>query len=190
MTEDVFRAIRRTELANNLRDSFLATLDARVERYLQIGHHPIVSNTPFAAASSECIDLFRDGHYYGAISLSQAVGEAVVRHMCQCNGWRPSSDFERNVRQLLKRGFIEHELADLCATLWKQRHDFHHLNATVPTELSKLEAVAAEKVRTLAQIEGWTFHYAILEGKVKPTRPQYWRQSAGDTVMTFLRLGP
>jgi hypothetical protein len=33
----------------------------RIDRYLEARHHGIVGDTPFAPASAECIDLFRDG---------------------------------------------------------------------------------------------------------------------------------
>jgi hypothetical protein len=98
--------VRRAQLSDGLRQQFEITLPARVERHLQASHHPIVSDSTFAAASAECVDLFRDGHFYGCISLCQAVGEALVRHMCVCDFDRAAGAFEKNVRALRKRGRI------------------------------------------------------------------------------------
>jgi len=114
---------RREHLADTLRQEFDGTLNARIDRYLRAEHHPIVANTSFAAASSECVELFRDGHFYGAISLAQAVGEALVRHMCTSHSFRPAGDFEENVRLLRQRQFIDDSFLDLCHHLWQTRHD-------------------------------------------------------------------
>jgi hypothetical protein len=83
-----------------------ALASERVARYLRARHHGIIADTPFAPASAECLKLFRDGHFYGTISLSQAVGEALVRHMCHSNLWKPAENFQKNVRKLKHRNFI------------------------------------------------------------------------------------
>jgi hypothetical protein len=190
MTETPQDRARRAALADALRQEFDATLDVRVERFLRAEHHPIVSNTPFAVASSECVDLFRDGHFYGCISLCQAVGEALVRHMCDCNSCRPASEFEKNVTALRRRGFIDEEFEQLSDRLWQKRHDYHHLNPSVATDREELEELALAKIRTLAAIERWTFEYSIHEGKLHPKRPQYWRKLDGGKLEVFLRLSP
>jgi hypothetical protein len=169
-------SLQRAHLADALRQEFDGTLAARVERYLQASHHRIVPDTSFASASAECIKLFRDGHFYGCISLSQAVGEALIRHMCQSNSWRPANNFEENVRTLRQRAFIDDAFSDLCTRLWQQRRDYHHLNPTVATDLSELETTALEKISVLANLQAWTFEYTIHDGKLRPARPQYWRQ--------------
>ena len=39
---------------------------------------PIIPYTHFAKASSECWDMFDNAHYYGCISLTQAVAEGGI----------------------------------------------------------------------------------------------------------------
>ena len=134
--QTVFQERRR--LIAELLNSSQASADERIDRYLRAQHHGIVADTPFARASSECIELFRDGHFYGAISLCQAVGEALVRHMCQSNGCRASKSFEQNVA-MLQRRHINGDIALELGLLWKQRNDYHHLNPTVATDLATLE---------------------------------------------------
>jgi hypothetical protein len=58
MTEEskgqkAMRAVRRAQIKDDLRQMFEQTLDARVERYLEINHQGIIGNHYFAAASSE-----------------------------------------------------------------------------------------------------------------------------------------
>lgn len=182
--------VQRAHLADALRQEFEGTLAARIERYLQADHHPIVAGTSFAPASAECIELFRDGHFFGCISLCQAVGEALVRHMCQRNSCRAAGGFEENVRTLRKRRFIDDTFEDLCSRLWQQRHDYHHLNPRVATDLAELEVAALEKIRTLAGLEAWVFEYTIHDGKLRPARPQYWSQLNPGELEVFLRLSP
>ena len=129
----------------------------RVDRYLRAQHHGIIADTPFAVASAECINLFRDGHFYGAISLSQAVGEALVRHMCRANQWKPAENYEKNVVALKRRGFIDSAIESELVRLWEQRDDYHHLNNTIARDRATLEQLAFAKIRALAVVERHVF---------------------------------
>ena len=85
---------------DGIRQEFDQTLSARVERYLKVRPHGIIPLTEFAPVSAECALLFRDGHFYGSIALSQAVAEAIVKFLCQKNGWKPKKSFEKNIAKL------------------------------------------------------------------------------------------
>jgi hypothetical protein len=74
---------------DGIKQEFEQTLASRVERYLKVKPHGIIPLTEFAPVSAECALLFRDAHFYGAIALSQAVAEAIVKFLCQKNGWKP-----------------------------------------------------------------------------------------------------
>lgn len=150
-TKSAADAARRARLISELQAECSERAVERVERYLRVQHHGIVAATPFAAASAECIDLFRDGHYYGAISLSQAVGEALVRHMCLSNEFRPGKAFEQNVQKLKRRSFIDAATATRLLLLWENRNDYHHLNNGIVTDRASLERLAFTKVRALAE---------------------------------------
>ena len=71
------------QIEASLRDEVLRTLSDRAARFLQVRGMVLVPDAPFAAPSAECAAQFRDGHYFGCIALTQAVLEAVVRHMWQ-----------------------------------------------------------------------------------------------------------
>jgi len=178
----------RKRLIAELRQECEGAAAARVDRYLRAKHHGIVAGTLFAPASAECINLFRDGHFYGAISLSQAVGEAIVRHMCTSNRWKPSGNFERNVSKLKLRRFIDDDIQTRLLQLWERRNDYHHLNNDVETDRGKLEQIAFAKIRALATIEAWVFSYSLATGGALALRfPQYWPRTGADPVAVFLR---
>jgi len=177
----------RVRLIAELRQECEATATERVDRYLRASHHGIVANTPFAPASAECIDLFRDAHFYGSISLSQAVGEAIVRYMCRSNQWRPAENFEENVSTLRRRGFIDDDIQKQLLDLWEKRDDYHHLNGSVETDRATLEQLAFAKIRALATIEAWVFSYSFADSALVLRFPQYWPKTGQDRVAVFLR---
>jgi hypothetical protein len=180
----------RAAIYNALRQRDTAEIDVRVERYLRAEYHPIVANSWFAAASSECIGLFSDGYFYGCISQCQAVGEALIRFMCQCNKFHPKSDFEENVRLLKQRAFIDDEFENLCSCLWEYRHDYHHMNKGIETDRQRLEQIALTKIRTLAELEKWVFQYSDTHGGVTPKWPKYWQGPKDGKYQVYLRLSP
>lgn len=181
--------VRRAVIYNGLRQRDNAEIDIRVNRYLRAEHHPIVPNSWFAPASSECVDLFSYGYFYGCISQCQAVGEALIRFMCQCNKFRPESDFEKNVRLLKKRRFIDEKFESLCSCLWQDRHDYHHMNQGIETDRQHLEHMALTKIRTLAELEKWVFQYSDTHGHT-PKWPKYWPGPKDGKYEVYLRFSP
>lgn len=121
--------------------------------YLELKPHGIIPNSHFAAVSAECPLLYRDGHYYGTISLTQAVAEALVKFLCKANGWKPGKDFENNLEQLENRGKITGDLKTKFLEIWQRRNDYHHLNPQVEQDRQKLEQLANEKLSRLKQVE-------------------------------------
>ena len=159
-SESIQDQAERIRLVDQLLADCQSLVSERVERYLRVRHHGIVAVTPFAPASTECIELFRDGHYYGAISLSQAVGEALVRHMCRSNKWKPAENFENNVRKLRERGFVDSAVGGELLRLWEKRDDYHHLNPTVVRDRQALEDLALAKIRALSEVERFVFPWS------------------------------
>jgi hypothetical protein len=187
--ESVQKQVERDRLIKDLVAESEALAGERVDRYLRARHHGIVADTPFAPASAECIELFRDGHYYGAISLSQAVGEALVRDMCRSNKWKAAEKFEENVRKLKQRNFIDDPVEAELFRLWEKRDDYHHLNPTVARDRRELEELALTKIRALGEIERFVFAWSPSEtpGAIRLLRPQYWPDKTGGRVAVFLR---
>jgi len=187
--ESTTTEVERARLVSELAEECRAFAPERIGRYIRARHHGIVADTPFAPASAECIELFRDGHFYGAISLSQAVGEALVRHMCRSNQWRPAENFEENIRKLRERDFIDAAIESELLRLWEKRDDYHHLNPTVARDRATLEELALTKIRALGEVERFVFAWAPSEtpGAIRLLRPQYWPDKKDGRVGVFLR---
>jgi len=185
---DAQEIMQRAFTEDGIKQEFEQTLTARVERYLQVKPHGIVPFTEFAPVSAECALLFRDGHYYGSIALSQAVGEAIAKFLCQKNGWRPKKSFEENVTKLETRQFISISLKEKFLSLWEKRDDYHHLNPSIETDRQKLEVLAFQKVSLLKEIESEIFKFSIVEGRLVPENKKYWNLQPDGTAKVFLRL--
>ncbi len=185
---NIQETIQKAMTENGIKQEFEQTLSSRVERYLKVKPHGIIPFTEFAPVSAECTFLFRDGHFYGAIALSQAVAEAIAKFLCQKNGWKPKKSFEENVAKLETRQFISKNVKEKFLSLWEKRDDYHHLNPTIETDRQKLEALAYEKVAILKEIESEVFKFSIVDGKLVPENRKYWSVQPNGTVPVFLRL--
>lgn len=170
----------------SIRAEFEATYEHRVERYLEVKPHGIIPNTHFARASSECFRLYRDGHYYGCISLVQSVAEALTVFLAKKNGINSDHEYEKLIAILKSKQVITDEQATNFKIIWKKRNDYHHLNDDVSTELAELQSLAKEKIEKLKEIESEVFSFSIKQaGVITPDKPQYWRQTGSQV---FLRL--
>ena len=185
----VRRLIQQKQVEESIKQEFEGSLSARVARYLQVKPHPIISNMHFAAASAECALLFRDGHFYGCIALTQAVAEALVKFLCQRSSWKPTKKFETNIEKLSARSIISDELKESFLTIWKDRDDYHHLNPNVETDRRRLEELAMEKARLLVSVESEVFAFTIVDDKLVPKHTKYW-DITDDQASVFLRLEP
>ena len=179
--------VEKAQLKDTLQQEFDFSLEQRIERYLDLKPHGIIPNSHFAAVSAECHLLYRDGHYYGAVSLAQSVAEALVKFLCKVNGWKPNKDFEKNMQQLTTREKITNNLKTLFMNIWQQRDDYHHLNPQIEQDRRKLEALAKEKLSCLRRIEEELFAYSARDGKLIPKYPKYWDQK-DRKVPVYLRL--
>jgi hypothetical protein len=171
--------VQEVVIEQDLRQLFELKLPDRIKRHLEVKPHPIVANHHFSTASAECIELFRDGYFYGCIALTQAVAEALVKFLCKRNGWRPSKVFEKNVDTLRKRNFIADGVKKSLLQVWDRRDDYHHLNHTIETDRNKLETLAREKMRLLNDVEAEIFQFTFVDGKIAPTQPKYWDIDGG-----------
>ena len=190
MDEEAARKLfKRKVVEESIRQEFEGTLADLVDRYMQVKPHEIVPHTHFSTISAECSFLFRDGHYYGCIALTQAVAEALVRFLCGKNSFGPRKNFEKNVEKLSVRNFISDEVKDSLLTIWQERDDFHHLNPSIESDLQTLEGLAKEKTRLLVEVEKEVFRFTSVDGKINPENPKYWDIS-GNQAKMFLRLEP
>jgi hypothetical protein len=175
----------RTELLRRCEND----VDERVKRYGLVEPHGIIPNRHFASASSECSLLFRDGHYYGCVSLVQGVAEALVRFICEKRFGSAHSNFERNVRNLTKQAHISADDSVALMEIWEQRDTYHHINADIEIGRSELEELAMRKTRRLVEVEGSIFAHGFNEGRIVPSNPDLW-DIQDDRTDVFLRLDP
>ena len=145
--------IQQKLVKDSIKQEIEQTLSLRAQRYLKVKPHGIVPYTQFAPVSAECTLLFRDGYYYGCITLAQSLAEAIVRFLCQKNSWKPEKDFENNINKLLNRNFISEKLKNKFLEVWENRDDYHHLNPSIEVQRIKLEEISYEKVLLLKEIE-------------------------------------
>lgn len=187
--EEISKAIKRQQLAERLKQDFIGTLDERLSRYQKLDFIKVTPNAHFAPISAECIFLYRDGHFFACIALSQAVAEAIVRLMCERSkfGASISKDYERNVENLKKRK-IQPNCSELFMEIWKDRNNYHHLNPEITTERSKLQDIAKRKIITLHKIELKVFGFTwTKDGALSPRYPKYWDFKDG-LVDVYLRF--
>ena len=180
--------IQQKLMEESIKQEIEQTLSLRAQRYLKVKPHGIVPDTQFASVSAECNLLFRDGHYYGCITLTQSVVEAIVRFLCQKNSWKPEKDFENNINKLLSRNFISEKLKNKFLEIWKDRDDYHHLNQNIEVQRIKLEKISYKKVFLLKEIESEIFKFSIKNGKLIPENKKYWELHKNETIPVFLKL--
>jgi len=187
--EEVLKEIKRHQLEENLNGDFLATIDERISRYQELDFIKLTPNTHFAVVSVECINLYRDGYFLACIALCQAVAESIVRLMCERSKFSSvSNDYEKNVENIQKRK-IEPDCSELFEEIWSGRNDYHHLNPEVPTEETKLQNIAKEKIFALHKIESKVFDFAWTNGgAISPKFPKYWDFDGKGMLNVYLRF--
>ncbi len=183
----VQKLIQKKQTEDFLRQDFEQTLPDRVSRYLEVKPHEVIPLTPFACASSECSLLFRDGHFYGCIALTQAVAEAIVRLLCQKNNCSHTGKFEEKIERVHKKRFISDNVKKSLLKIWERRNDYHHLNPNVETSNQKLKELAKEKACLIVEIEREIFSYKLVDGVIIPDQPRYWENNSNQV---FLRITP
>ncbi len=165
-----------------------ARLTARADRAQRTRVHSVIPGEFFAAASSECRDVFIDGHFYACISLSQAVAEGLTRYMADVHKLGAQNDIHKRVERLLAKGAITRVTADAFRRIWgNDRNTFHHLNRDVPTDCGTLEQRAEECIGALYEAESDAFACDVINGKLAPKRPEYWRKTDAEHMAVFLR---
>ena len=177
-------------LKKSIKDEVLGNLDERARRLEQVGALRIVPDGVFAAPSTECGRLFRDGYYYGCISLIQAVIEAIVRRVWQvkfCKKKLKAGKFKSNLKSLRSKGFVSDDVKEKIERIWQDRDSFHHLDPHLEKDLRDLEQLAGEKLRLMSEVEQHFFAYDMDSGKIKPHHPEYWDLQPDGRVWVCLR---
>ena len=177
---------RSEELKKGMREALEQTIEIRVERYLEVAHQGIIPNHHFGAASSECIELYRDGYLLSAVMVSQSVAEGIWRLVLERNQIQPDVDRPAVAAALVERKIISTEGAAAFGRIWRSfRNDVHHMNASVGAV--PFRELARRNMVDLAAIESEIFAFTFSNGKLVPLQPRYWDLQADGTTSAFLR---
>ena len=172
-----------------LQESFNSTLSTRVDRYLKINVHDIIPYHFFSNASSECKQMYVDGHYYGCISLSQAVAEGLSKFIIEIKKIRASKDFKTRIDRLTKANMISNDSANaFIKIIGDDRNNYHHLNKEIKTDYTELQKRAEECLEGLYVIESEIFAYKMINGKLQPNNLIYWPNIDSGLADVFLRF--
>lgn len=179
----------RRRVEESIKSEVLRTLSERAERFLKVRGTLLVPDGPFAAPSVECAEQFRDGHFFGCIALTQAVLEAVIRHIWKVKlKTKPNQEgsFDKNLAALHKKKFISDEWKEKLDLMWAERHSFHHLRPSVESDQQKLEKTARNTLLMLNDLEQEFFGFDVNEGVIIPHHPEYWSIKDGESLV-FVR---
>jgi hypothetical protein len=198
-TQSVFGDVDPAFIRQQIQDEDKSKFEQRVERTLRVRTHRIIPHIWFDAASTECRDLFRDGHFYGCICLSQSVAEALGKFILEVHHSKKKNPKGKPLLKLLKNltwgmyhGKRMPVLSDECMRAFaciegSDRNDFHHLNKGVIRDYDKLEKRAEECVMALHQIESELFGYEVKAGIITPYRREYWPDAGKQYGQVYLR---
>ena len=177
---------RSEDLKRRMRAALEQTIEIRVERYLEVAHQGVIPNHHFAAASSECINLYRDGYLLSAVMVSQSVAEGVWRFVLERNQIQPGGDRPAVAAALVEQKIVSTECAEAFGRIWHSfRNDVHHMNPSVSAV--PFRELARRNMVDLAAIEREIFAFTLRNRKLLPVQPRYWDLQADGTTSAFLR---
>lgn len=173
------------DIENYLRRKFEADLQARVRRTQELSYPRVIGGHYFAAASSQCLELYRDGYMLGCIMCSQALLEAVLKFVAQRNGMEFNKEIEDLIRDLGAKRILNDKALNAAKLAWRHRNDFHHLNPGI--SVIDLETKAKECVEATCTLEEEIFGASFVARALRPKNPIYWDISSDGTAPVYLR---
>lgn len=172
-------------IENHLRRKFESDLKERVRRTIALRYQRVIGDHYFAAASSQCLELYRDGYMLGCIMCSQALLEAILKFIAQRNRMEYKKDVEALIADLESKKVLNEKALGAAKLAWRYRNDFHHLNSGISA--IDLEAKAKECVEAICALEEEIFCASFINGALSPKNSIYWDVGADNTVPVFLR---
>ena len=185
--------IKRQRIKDDLISDFNASIDQRVNRYMEIGHQWIIGNHHFAEASSEFINVYRDGYFIAAVMMSHSINEGIIVFVAgrvklpkhKSDG--SAKSIEELISELEQQKTMSKACADASRGIYgSYRNDIHHMNPKIGS--INFCSLARENLKRLAMIEKEIFGADVIEGRLRPHHPVYWDLNADGTVSAFLRL--
>lgn len=182
---NVNEQIRRHQIKEMLCQMHEQTIDERVNRYLEVSHQRIIANHHFAAASTECLDLYRDGYFLSTVMVTQAVAEGIFRFIVERNDFAQDGKLPDMAKCLVDRQIITQQCVDAFNRIRKSfRNDVHHMNPKVAQ--IPFPNIAKRNIADLVSIEQEIFAFRNNNGKIVPEHPEYW--DAQQDIPAYLRL--
>ena len=165
------------------------TCEVRVDRYLEVDRQRIIGSYHFAQASTECIDLYRDGHFIATVMTTQAVNEGIIKFVAERNNIQYENMPLCNLLQTLA---LQSIFSQPCFEASDQirrsyRNQVHHMNP--PVGKIDFPALAKKNIQSLSVVEREIFDVDVDEGKIVPIQPKYWDINPDGTVPVYLISG-
>ena len=173
------------DIENHLRRKFEADLQARVRRTQELSYLRIIGGHYFAAASSQCLELYRDGYMLGCIMCSQVLLEAVLKFVAQRSKMEYRNEVEDLIRDLEANKILNDKALNAAKLAWRHRNDFHHLNPGI--SVIDLETKAKECVEATCTLEEEIFGASFVAGALSPRNQIYWDIDSDGTAPVYLR---
>ena len=172
-------------LETNLRQAFERDLPLRIQRVNQLKYQKVIGGHYFAAASTECLQLYRDGYMLGCIMCAQSLLEAMLKFVAKRNTLQYKKDVEGLIKVIRENQLLSEAALAASDVAWRHRNDFHHLNSGVAS--IDLANKARECVEATCAVEDDIFGATVQEGKLVPNRRLYWDVGGDGTAPVFLR---
>ena len=186
--EEVRREMDRFQLIQDFAQIDEQTREARVDRYLEINRQRIIGDHYFARPSTECIHLYRDGHFISTVMSTQAVNEGILKFVADRNSIKNMTRDDL-LTTLLSKSIISKDCYEASKQIVDSfRNDVHHMNPKVATiDFPKL---AKKNIHNLSVVEREVFEVSISNnGELIPKHPKYWDINPDGTVPIYLRMG-
>jgi hypothetical protein len=185
--------IRRIQVRENIESECKGLIEEKISRYLEIEHQGIIGGHYFANASSECIYLYRDGYFIGAVMMSHSINEGIIKFVAERNKISRNREdggtktIEELIRELRNKDIISEDCAAASTKIWESfRADIHHMNPTVAK--IPFQKLAQQNLKHLSTIEKEIFGHDINNGAIAPHQPKYWDVNSEGKMAVFLRL--
>lgn len=179
--------LRRQLAKEAIRAEFENSFEERVDRYVEVQHQGMVPSHHFAAASSECLNLYRDGYFLSTVMVSQSVAEGIFKFILERNGINKDKKIPQKVPHLVDQEIISRSCGEAFVRIWNGfRNDVHHMNPEVVQ--IPFEQLARRNISDPATIENEIFGWRSKNGKIIPIQAKYWDLQPDGSTSVFLRF--
>ena len=181
------------QLKESIESQCKGSIEEKISRYLEIEHQGIIGGHYFAKVSSECIYLYRDGYFIGAVMMSHAINEGIIKFIAERNNIERHREdgTTKTIKELIDEFTTKDIISKNCAKaslkIWKSfRADIHHMNpkiAKIP-----FQKLAQQNLKCLSIIEKEIFGHDYSKGAIILHQPKYWDVNKDGTTSAYLRL--